>query len=42
MGLTANNLPAGLEIDAASGRDGDLLEIARRVEAVIGSIPAPV
>lgn len=42
MGLTANNLPVGIEIDAGSGRDADLLEIARRVEAVIGSIPPPV
>ena len=42
MGLTANNLPVGMEIDAGSGRDANLLEIARRVEATIGSIPAPV
>ncbi len=42
MGLTANNLPVGMEIDAASGRDAHLLEIAQRVEAVIGTIPAPV
>ena len=41
MGLTANNLPVGMEIDAGSGRDAALLEIARRVEAVIGSISAP-
>lgn len=42
MGLTANNLPVGMEIDAASGRDANLLEIAQRVEATIGTIPAPV
>ncbi len=41
MGLTANNLPVGMEIDAGSGRDTTLLEIASRVEAVIGSIPPP-
>jgi mandelamide amidase len=41
MGLTANNLPVGMEIDAGSGRDAGLFEIARRVEAVIGSIPPP-
>jgi indoleacetamide hydrolase len=41
MGLTANNLPVGMEIDAGSSRDATLLEIALRVEAVIGSIPAP-
>lgn len=42
MGLTANRMPVGMEIDAGSGSDANLLEIARRVEAVIGSIPAPV
>lgn len=41
MGLTANKMPVGLEIDASSGSDANLLEIARRVEAIIGSIPAP-
>src|SRR5882757_4822386 len=29
MGLTANNLPVGMEMDAGSGRDTNLLEIAR-------------
>jgi len=41
MGLTASNLPAGLEIDAGTGRDANLLEIAQRIEAVVGSIPGP-
>lgn len=41
MGLTGNSLPVGIEIDAGSGRDANLLEIAQRVEAVIGPIPGP-
>ncbi len=41
MGLTPRGLPAGLEIDASAGRDAHLFEIAQRIEAVIGSIPAP-
>ncbi|WP_244482485.1 amidase family protein [Bradyrhizobium pachyrhizi] len=41
MGLAANNLPVGLELDAGTGRDSSLLEIAQRVEAVVGSISGP-
>ena len=34
-------LPLGLELDAAVGRDRDLLALARRVEQVIGRVPGP-
>lgn len=42
MGLAENGLPTGLEIDGAHGQDRRLLDLARRVEAVLGSLPAPV
>jgi mandelamide amidase len=42
MGLTANNLPVGIELDAGFGCDVHLLEIAQRIEAVIGGIRAPL
>jgi indoleacetamide hydrolase len=41
MGLIPGRLPVGLEIDSSSGNDAKLLEIARRIEAIIGSIPQP-
>ena len=31
----------GTELDAAAGRDRDLLALARRVEQVIGRVPGP-
>jgi mandelamide amidase len=41
MGLNSQGLPLGVELDARSGRDRDLLALARRVEQVIGGIPGP-
>jgi mandelamide amidase len=42
VGLTGHGLPVGLEMDGARGRDRELLEVARRVESVLGTLPAPV
>jgi indoleacetamide hydrolase len=39
IGLSARGLPIGLEIDGAPGRDRALLDLARRVEATVGSLP---
>jgi mandelamide amidase len=41
MVLNSEGLPLGLELDAAAGRDRDLLALARRVEQVIGRVPGP-
>ncbi|MEV4604157.1 amidase family protein [Amycolatopsis sp. NPDC049253] len=41
MGLAGNGLPTGLEIDGAHGQDSRLLDLARRVEAILGKLPAP-
>jgi indoleacetamide hydrolase len=41
MGLNSEGLPLGLELDAAAGRDRDLLVLARAVEQVIGPVPGP-
>jgi indoleacetamide hydrolase len=41
MGLVGSGLPVGLEIDARSGSDRTLLQLARRVEDVIGPVRAP-
>ncbi|PDT79723.1 amidase family protein [Sinorhizobium sp. BJ1] len=41
-GLSKNELPIGLEIDGAHGRDSSLLELARRVEATVGTTTSPV
>jgi indoleacetamide hydrolase len=41
MGLVESGLPVGLEIDAASGGDRTLLQLARRIEGVIGGVRAP-
>jgi mandelamide amidase len=41
MALNSNGLPLGIELDAAFGRDRDLLALARRVEEVIGRVPGP-
>ncbi|OAP35281.1 indole acetimide hydrolase [Sinorhizobium glycinis] len=41
-GLSRNGLPIGLEIDGAHGRDRSLLELARLVEAAVGTLPSPV
>jgi Asp-tRNA(Asn)/Glu-tRNA(Gln) amidotransferase A subunit family amidase len=41
MGLSSDGLPVGLELDANAGHDRSLLELARRVEQVIGTITPP-
>jgi mandelamide amidase len=41
MGLLENGLPVGLEMDASSGSDRALLQLARRVEEVVGFVSAP-
>ncbi|WP_330243191.1 MULTISPECIES: amidase family protein [unclassified Streptomyces] len=41
IGLTGHGLPIGLEIDAAHGHDRALLDLARRVESVFDTLPAP-
>ncbi|UPG84066.1 amidase family protein [Luteibacter aegosomatis] len=42
MGLSNKGLPIGLELEGPFGRDRALLYIARRVEAVLGTLPAPI
>ena len=41
-GLSANRLPIGLEIDAPRGHDTALLDVARRAQAAVGVLSAPV
>ncbi|MGW2463131.1 amidase family protein [Streptomyces sp. NPDC001761] len=41
IGLSAHGLPVGLEIDGAYGHDRELLDLARRMESVFGTLPAP-
>ncbi|MCI3240025.1 MULTISPECIES: amidase family protein [Streptomyces] len=41
IGLSGHGLPIGLEIDAAYGHDRELLDLARRVESVLDTLPAP-
>jgi Asp-tRNA(Asn)/Glu-tRNA(Gln) amidotransferase A subunit family amidase len=41
MSLTGNQLPLGLEVAADAGQDIKLLDIARRIQAVLGHIPGP-
>lgn len=41
IGLTGQGLPIGLEIDGAHGHDRKLLDLARRVESVFDTLPAP-
>jgi mandelamide amidase len=42
IGLSHKGLPIGLELDGPFGRDRALLYVARRVEAVVGTLAAPV
>jgi len=42
MGLSDKGLPIGLELDGPFGRDRALLYVARRVEAVLGTLSAPI
>ncbi len=41
LGLTGNGLPTGIEIDGAYGHDRELLDLARRAQAVFDTVPAP-
>jgi Asp-tRNA(Asn)/Glu-tRNA(Gln) amidotransferase A subunit family amidase len=41
MGLTAEGLPVGIELDGRAYDDVRLLDIARRVELVLGHVPPP-
>ena len=41
-GLTANGLPVAIELDGPEGGDRRLLAIGMAVEAVLGTLPAPV
>jgi mandelamide amidase len=41
IGLSTGGLPIGLEIDAAHGEDNRLFDLAGRVEALFGTLPAP-
>ncbi len=41
IGLTSDRLPVGLELDGPAGGDRRLLAIAKAVEGVFGSLPAP-
>ncbi|WP_345763047.1 amidase family protein [Diaminobutyricibacter sp. McL0608] len=40
-GLTRSGLPIGIELDAAHGRDTELLALALQVESALGSLPSP-
>jgi Asp-tRNA(Asn)/Glu-tRNA(Gln) amidotransferase A subunit family amidase len=42
IGLSGKGLPIGLELDGPYGRDRALLYLARRVEAVVGTLSAPI
>ncbi|WP_439382082.1 amidase family protein [Amycolatopsis lexingtonensis] len=41
LGLTENGLPIGIEFDGAPGHDRALLDLTRRAQAVLGTLPAP-
>ncbi|MGK3207834.1 amidase family protein [Amycolatopsis sp. MEPSY49] len=41
LGLTQTGLPIGIEFDGAPGHDRALLDLARRAQAVFGTLPAP-
>jgi Asp-tRNA(Asn)/Glu-tRNA(Gln) amidotransferase A subunit family amidase len=41
IGLTGHGLPIGIELDGARGHDRELLDLARRVESVFDTVPAP-
>jgi mandelamide amidase len=41
MGLTADGMPVGIELDGRGHDDARLLDIARRVELVVGPVPPP-
>ena len=41
VGLTTAGLPVGLELDAAAGRDRDLLACALALDTLLPPLPAP-
>ena len=41
-GLTAQGLPVGLELDALSGRDAELLALGMAAEKTMGAVPVPL
>jgi indoleacetamide hydrolase len=41
IGLSADGLPIGLEIEGQRGSDNNLLEIATMASKIIGKVPAP-
>jgi indoleacetamide hydrolase len=42
VGLSRGGLPIGLELDAPLGSDRSLLDLARRIEGVLGTQPTPI
>ncbi len=42
VGLSRSGLPIGLELDAPLGRDRALLDLARRIEGVLGTQPTRI
>jgi indoleacetamide hydrolase len=41
IGLSGRGLPIGIELDGAPSQDRALLDLARRVQATVGSLPPP-
>lgn len=41
MGMLKSGLPVGIELDASKGNDKALLQLARRVEDILGFVPPP-
>jgi mandelamide amidase len=41
MGVAGNGLPFGIELDGQRGHDRELLDVARRVEGLLDTMPAP-
>jgi mandelamide amidase len=41
MGLTAEGLPVGVEIDGPAGSDRHLLAIGLELEKILGPVPPP-
>jgi indoleacetamide hydrolase len=41
VGVSGSGLPIGVELDGPAGQDRALLDLARRVQATVGSLPPP-
>ena len=41
MGMTADGLPVGVEIDGPAGSDRRLLSIGLEIEKILGPVPRP-